>query len=55
MAFFKVGSVAIGVSGLPLALLIANGKMLVFLIGVLVSYVAGYLFTAMLGFEDPVE
>lgn len=55
MAFFKVGSVAIGVSGLPLALLIANGKMIVFLIGVLVSYIAGYLFTAMLGFEDPVE
>ena len=55
MAFFKVGSVAIGVSGLPLALLIADGKILVFLIGVLVSYVAGYLFTEMLGFEDPVE
>ena len=55
MAFFKVGAVALGVSGLPLALLIANGKMLVFLIGVLASYVAGYFFTAILGFEDPVE
>lgn len=55
MAFFKVGAVAMGVSGLPLALLIADGKMFVFLIGVLVSYVAGYLFTEMLGFEDPVE
>lgn len=55
MAFFKVGAVAMGVSGLPLALLIADGKILVFLIGVLVSYVAGYLFTEMLGFEDPVE
>lgn len=55
MAFFKVGSVAIGVSGLPLALLIADGKMFVFLIGVLASYIAGYLFTEMLGFEDPVE
>lgn len=55
MAFFKVGSVAIGVSGLPLALLIADGKMFVFLIGVLASYVAGYLFTELLGFEDPVE
>ncbi|WP_226891665.1 MULTISPECIES: PTS transporter subunit EIIC, partial [Clostridia] len=54
MAFFKVGAVALGVSGLPLALLIANGKMLVFLIGVLASYVAGYFFTAILGFEDPV-
>nr|WP_243124889.1 PTS transporter subunit EIIC [Clostridium cuniculi] len=55
MAFFKVGAVALGVSGLPLALLIADGKMLVFLIGVLASYVAGYFFTAILGFEDPVE
>ena len=55
MALFKVGSVALGVSGLPLALLIADGKMVQFLIGVLASYVAGYLFTAALGFEDPVE
>ncbi|MGL5086210.1 MAG: PTS transporter subunit EIIC, partial [Clostridium sp.] len=55
MALFKVGAVALGVSGLPLALLIADGKMIVFLVGVLASYVAGYFFTAMLGFEDPVE
>lgn len=55
MAIFKVGAVAMGVSGLPLALLIADGKMLVFLIGVVVSYIAGYIFTEMLGFEDPVE
>ena len=55
MAMFKVGAVAIGVSGLPLALLIANGKMGVFLIGVLVSYACGYFFTSVLGFEDPVD
>ncbi|MBZ9607403.1 PTS transporter subunit EIIC [Clostridium estertheticum] len=55
MAIFKVGAVALGVSGLPLALLIANGKMPVFLLGVLVSYIGGYFFTNMLGFEDPVE
>ncbi|MBZ9635685.1 PTS transporter subunit EIIC [Clostridium sp. FP1] len=55
MALFKVGAVAIGVSGLPLALLIANGKMGVFLIGVLVSYIGGYFFTSILGFEDPVD
>lgn len=55
MAFFKVGAVALGVSGLPLALLIADGKMMVFLIGVLASYIAGYFFTSILGFEDPVE
>ncbi|GAB6168351.1 PTS transporter subunit EIIC [Clostridium carnis] len=55
MALFKVGAVALGVSGLPLALLIADGKILVFLAGVVASYVAGYFFTEMLGFEDPVE
>ena len=55
MAMFKVGAVAIGVSGLPLALLIANGKMGVFLLGVLVSYTCGYFFTSILGFEDPVD
>ncbi|MGL4452276.1 MAG: PTS transporter subunit EIIC [Sarcina sp.] len=55
MAFFKVGAVALGVSGLPLALLIADGKILVFLVGVLASYVAGYFFTMALGFDDPVE
>lgn len=55
MAIFKVGAVAIGVSGLPLALLIANGKMGVFLLGVLISYIGGYFFTSILGFEDPVD
>ena len=55
MAIFKVGAVALGVSGLPLALLIADGKMLVFLVGVIASYAAGYFFTAILGFEDPVD
>ncbi|MBW9152862.1 PTS transporter subunit EIIC [Clostridium estertheticum] len=55
MAMFKVGAVAIGVSGLPLALLIANGKIGLFLIGVVVSYIGGYLFTSILGFEDPVD
>ncbi|GAA0076400.1 PTS transporter subunit EIIC [Clostridium sp. CTA-5] len=55
MAILKVGAVALGVSGLPLALLIANCKMVVFLIGVLASYISGYLFTNILGFQDPVE
>lgn len=55
MALFNVGSVALGVSGLPLTLLIADGKILVFLIGVLTSYVAGYFFTTFLGFEDPID
>ena len=55
MAIFKVGAVALGVSGLPLALLIADGKIVVFLMGVLISYIGGYFFTSLLGFEDPVD
>ena len=55
MAIFKVGAVALGVSGLPLALLIADGKIVVFLVGVLISYMGGYFFTSLLGFEDPVD
>ena len=55
MAAFKVGAVALGVSGLPLALLIADWKILTFLIGVLSSYISGYLFTVLLGFEDVEE
>ena len=55
MAMFNVGAVALGVSGLPLALLIADGKILVFLVGVLASYIGGYVFTNILGFEDPIE
>ena len=55
MAIFKVGAVALGVSGLPLALLIADGKIVVFLVGVLISYMGGYFFTSLLGFEDPID
>lgn len=55
MAFFKVSSVALGVSGLPLALLISTGKMGGFLIGTLISYISGYVFTNIIGFEDPIE
>ena len=55
MAMFNVGAVAMGVSGLPLALLVADGKILIFLVGVVASYIAGYIFTSILGFEDPVD
>ena len=55
MAMLNVGSVALGVSGLPLALLIADGKILAFLVGVIASYIGGYIFTNLLGFEDPAE
>lgn len=55
MALFKVGAVALGVSGLPLALLIADGKILVFLVGAVGAYIGGYVFTNILGFDDPVE
>lgn len=44
-------SVAIGVSGLPLALLIAPGQILLYLTGVFISYVAGFFITFFFGFQ----
>ena len=54
MALYNVGSVALGVSGLPLILLISDGKVTMFLIGAIASYLSGYFFTKILGFEDPI-
>lgn len=55
MSAFHVGSISMGVSGLPLLFLISNGKVIYFLIGCVVSYAFGYIFTELLRFDDPVE
>lgn len=52
-AFLKVGSTSMGLSGLPLAAI--TNKPLMYLIGVVVAYAAGFVATSMIGFEDPVE
>lgn len=52
-AFLKVAATSMGLSGLPLAL--TTNKPAMFLIGLVVAYIAGFIATYLLGFEDPQE
>lgn len=54
-AAMKVASLSMGLSGLPLALLIKPGTIGFYLVGVLIAYVGGFVATYLLGFEDPEE
>lgn len=54
-ALFKVASISMGLSGLPLASLIKPDKIIFYLLGVLISYIAGFVITYLLGFNDPVD
>ncbi|AZU64059.1 PTS transporter subunit EIIC [Neobacillus mesonae] len=51
-AAFNIATVAIGVSGLPLAFIVVPGQVLLYLVGVLIAYGAGFLFTYLFGFKD---
>ncbi|MCM3569806.1 PTS transporter subunit EIIC [Neobacillus mesonae] len=51
-AAFHVATLAIGVSGLPLAFLVKAGGVLPYLLGVLIAYAAGFAFTYLFGFKD---
>ncbi|ERI93649.1 putative PTS system sucrose-specific EIIBC component [Clostridiales bacterium oral taxon 876 str. F0540] len=53
MAALAVGAKSMGLSGIPLALLVT--KPLGYLIGVVVAYAAGFIASYALGFEDPQE
>jgi sucrose PTS system EIIBCA or EIIBC component len=53
MAALSVGAQSMGLSGLPLSLLV--NKPLGYLVGIVVAYVAGFAATYVLGFEDPQE
>jgi PTS system sucrose-specific IIC component len=56
ISYLKVATViTFGLSGLPLALTIVPGKVVLYLIGVTVTILAGFLFTWFIGFKDPVE
>lgn len=48
-------SVGLGISGLPLALLIRPGSVMIYLSGVIIAYVAGFLITTVVGFDDTLE
>lgn len=52
IAFTKVASTGIGLSGLPLTLLIENGAVLNYLIGTLLAYGGGFLLTYFTKWED---
>ncbi len=54
VAPFKVGAISMGVSGLPLALLIEQGAGK-FLLGIVGAYVGGFIATLLLGWDDPVD
>lgn len=54
-AAMGVASISMGISGLPLAILITPGTVGYYLLGILISYIAGFIATYLLGFEDPEE
>lgn len=49
----KVASLSMGLSGIPLSVI--TTKPIMYLIGVIVAYIAGFIATWLLGFEDPEE
>ena len=53
MAFMKVASISMGLSGIPLAAIVVQP--LLYIIGVLIAYSAGFIATSLLGFEDPID
>lgn len=54
-AAMHVNSIALGLSGLPLIFLIKPGNIGDYLIGILIAYVAGFIITWLVGFDDLVE
>lgn len=54
VAAFGLGSTGLGISGLPLAILIKDGVGK-YLLGIAGAYIGGYIATLLLGWEDPIE
>ncbi|MGV3278675.1 PTS transporter subunit EIIC [Rickettsiales bacterium LUAb2] len=55
VAFFKVGTVSLGISGLPLALSVMQGQIFSYLLALITAYIIGFLCTYIIGFKDPVD
>lgn len=51
-AYFNIATVAVGVSGLPLTFLVHAHQIILYLVGLLIAYIAGFLFTYGFGFKD---
>ncbi|MGE6631821.1 PTS transporter subunit EIIC [Bacillus sp. NPDC077027] len=49
---FQIATTSIGVSGLPLTFLVHTHQIVLYLIGLLIAYVAGFIFTFLFGFHD---
>ena len=54
-AAMQVQSIAMGVSGLPLAFLIRGDQIQLYLFGLCIAYVVGFSLTWLVGFDDPPE
>ena len=52
-AYHGIGSYALGISGIPLAA--ATNNVWLYLMGVFISYLAGFSATWLVGFDDPLE
>ena len=55
VAPFSVGAMSMGISGLPLAMVINPGNVGYYLLGILGAYVGGFIATYLIGFEDPID
>lgn len=56
ISYWKVATViTFGISGLPLALTIVTGKVMLYLVAMVVTILAGFIFTWFMGFNDPEE
>jgi PTS system sucrose-specific IIC component len=56
ISYWKVATViTFGISGLPLALTIVSGKVMLYLTGLVITIAAGFIFTWIMGFNDPEE
>ncbi|MGG4412278.1 PTS transporter subunit EIIC [Niallia taxi] len=51
-AYFKVATIAVGVSGLPLSFLVHAEQILYYLAGLIIAYTAGFIFTFLFGYKD---
>lgn len=51
-AYFNIATIAVGVSGLPLSFLVHTHQIVLYLVGVLIAYAAGFIFTYLFGFKD---
>ncbi|MEK4011512.1 PTS transporter subunit EIIC [Peribacillus sp. FSL M8-0224] len=51
-AQFGIATSSIGVSGLPLTFLVHPNQIALFLAGLFISYIAGFIFTYLFGFKD---